>query len=436
MKYLFSILVVVFTFCLAGMAYQHFTFKPKPIHKEVKIEIPVVDESDSLPIINNHELKFKSLSNQLILKYLFNATHIDGKEGSWLPDIEDSCRLVISADHYCHTVIDTIVGFKRNQGDTLALVLFRTKGQNGNSNNNSGDVLGYAEFVKYNSLFVLEKFSKYYKRVFQHKSIYNKELISTLSSRSFVVDSIFDDRPVNTLKPFVHLNEKYLLGRLFGVKHFIDDKIGLWKPSIAETKNFLISTDNFCHTNLDSLFYFSKDGLDCALAIFTTYWYSEYEREIAGHSCGAMFSLAAFHKEEGKWHLDNLNRNFGEYGTWGEKSDYHIEIVGNRFCFLVLEPSFTGMGSIETNSISFEIPSFKNVFSYQIYGDNEGAAISERESYSNETKLSFSADSGMCKLKLVTTGTQYDYERKRKSRADKVQWFEYSSAQKKFKLIK
>ncbi len=97
-----------------------------------------------------------------------------------------------------------------------------------------------------------------------------------------------------------------------------------WIPAEAEKTIFKPDAGGFCHTILDTVFYYEQYGTAMALMVFITFNFDEYEIESC-HACAPHTGLATYRKmPDGSWTKANFRKSAMQSGAWGQPGDSRI----------------------------------------------------------------------------------------------------------------
>ncbi len=168
---------------------------------------------------------------------------------------------------------------------------------------------------------------------------------------------------------FNNLQDTTLLSKLFDNPIITEDKVALWKPNYYERMSIGVSYDGYCHTNIDTIMYFTSiDSVKNACVIFSTFKYNKDDNIGDCHFCGVPLSIALFQEnKEQKWELYKFEKHFSNIGHFGEirkdKCKISLIEIGDKWTCLSLKDGISGnMGEYE---------GFENLYSiekYLIYG--------------------------------------------------------------------
>ncbi len=213
---------------------------------------------------------------------------------------------------------------------------------------------------------------------------------------------------------FNNLNSQDVLNKLFDSPIMDSNETAIWKPNYYERMTFPVSYDGKCHSNIDTIMYFT-DGSNrkCACVIITNFNYRKgtfddsTKVEIGDcHFCGVPLGIALFSQTNSmQWELYKFEKIFttlGYFGVYktGRESAGKISLkkIGNNWTCLSLLQGVGGNGgylegyenlySIE----QFQIGGFPNnvlscIFSNTYYSSNIDAGIPEKDREEVKTEL-------------------------------------------------
>jgi hypothetical protein len=200
---------------------------------------------------------------------------------------------------------------------------------------------------------------------------------------------------------FESLDSGVLIKSIFNPKFVTKNGEACWVPDECEMINYPVSDDGYCHTILDTIFYYSVKNEKRALVLFTSYEYTDGERS-SYRASKPLLSIAQFEKNirKNKWRLENLRKNFIFCGYFGDRSNVSVVKLGRDFYCLKISNYSGGAGGGELlveefYSLEQFINEFgKEVFSYVAYSayDSDIEILTELkilEERSNEDDIYF-----------------------------------------------
>ncbi len=247
--------------------------------------------------------------------------------------------------------------------------------------------------------------------------------------------------------------KKELLTNLLADVKFDSTGKAIWKQNPNDTIQLPVSFDGNCHTNIDTVMYFSDvNQRKCAAIILTTYSYIEDSEDstktmIADcRSCGTAIGIALISENEDKtWKLYAFEKRFAELGYFGayrlDKMGYYDEQaqpgkislvkMGDRMTALKLTQGIGGnMGSLN----GFE--SFYTID--QSHLKERGIPLLFNYDYYNSQIFIEVSDEPMVEkteMKQVKGNGEYDdIELQKSGNKEKIEYYSYSV--KKAKYIK
>ena len=160
---------------------------------------------------------------------------------------------------------------------------------------------------------------------------------------------------------FKNLGKDEILKTLFDNPLIDSSGAAVWEPDYKDAMDLPVSFDGKCHTNIDTIMFFTDTrNRNCAAVVFTTYNYvkrnSDSGRvEIAGsHFSGVSLGIALFKKPVGEdWEIYAFRKRFSElgfFGTYRTGREDHGEIclkeIGDKWTCLSLKQGIGGSGGI------------------------------------------------------------------------------------------
>lgn len=165
------------------------------------------------------------------------------------------------------------------------------------------------------------------------------------------------------------MSRDVLLSELFHCIVFNERGEGLWEPETTDIDLFGQDDSGLCHTLMDTIFEFEREGRKNALAVFVTYEYDGEEINSC-HACAPVTSLATFEWQGGHWQLKRFRKNAASYGAWGEPCMYSLRKVSNEgIHVLVFEQSYTATGNMIDVEIWHELNQFEEVFRIEVFDE-------------------------------------------------------------------
>ena len=159
---------------------------------------------------------------------------------------------------------------------------------------------------------------------------------------------------------FKNLKDSTILSRLFDKPLLSENHEALWKPNYYERMSIGISADGYCHTNIDTILYFTSKNLKKnACVILTTYKYHYKKNDSTKlskgdcHFCGVPLGIALFQENKEKnWTLYAFEKQFASLGSFGtinkDKDKISLVEMGNSWTCLSLKNGINGnMGEYE-----------------------------------------------------------------------------------------
>ena len=231
---------------------------------------------------------------------------------------------------------------------------------------------------------------------------------------------------VETSKTFDLEDQNDLLTRLFDADSITADGEALWEPiTFADELSANVSDDDWMHTRLDTLLFYTAYNVERAVAVFETLHYNRGEVSDC-QSCGAQISVAIFEKmADGKWNIERFSKQFTTLGTYGYGGSVGLAQFGeNQWC-LSLEMTWQGQG-VYAEYLSFlNLEDLEKVFNLVIHEDNTGVLGEESDrAYSFDKALhllpTVETVFGWWEFDLVTQGTEPDNDVERAVPANTV----------------
>lgn len=129
------------------------------------------------------------------------------------------------------------------------------------------------------------------------------------------------------------ISEKKIMEILYDKNYDTTKKISHWKPKKSDLNQFSIklSPDGLLHTKLHLIHLFEIDSIPHLVVLTTTSKRDEYE-DLIDNSIGAapIVGAALFKNIGKKWYLQSVNRNIGQYGSFGKLSTPTFAKIGER----------------------------------------------------------------------------------------------------------
>jgi hypothetical protein len=149
---------------------------------------------------------------------------------------------------------------------------------------------------------------------------------STAAAKKPMVD--WDYGSTDTLRVFDSLTPRFVMNRVLDQPEYDSLGYALWKPNYNEQMEFHVSEDGKCHTNVDTvMFWTDRNQRKCAAMIFATDHFSSYpgkggKLEIGDcHFCGSAIGIALFYqRKDDRWRLYAFQKQITSIGIFGEYS--------------------------------------------------------------------------------------------------------------------
>ncbi len=170
----------------------------------------------------------------------------------------------------------------------------------------------------------------------------------------------------NNGSAFSNLEYKTLLGRLFDNPDFDTSQTAIWKPNYYERMTFPVSYDGKCHTNIDTIMYFTdREKRKCACVIVTTFNYRKGGFEDSTkiqigdcHFCGVPIGIALLAETKDKsWELYKFEKAFTSLGYFGtyrtgrqDAGKITLKEIGDKWTCLSLTQGVGGNGGYLSGS--------------------------------------------------------------------------------------
>ncbi len=227
-------------------------------------------------------------------------------------------------------------------------------------------------------------------------------------------------------------DEKTLLYRLFDADSINPSGEALWEPStFADELSADISDDDWMHTRLDTVLFYTNFDIERAVVVFETLHYEQGEVRDC-QACGAKISVAIFEKTaDGDWYIERFDKHLTSLGGNGLGGEIGLAQFGvNQWC-LSLEMNWSGQG-IYAEYLSFlNLDDLEKVFNLVIHEDNLGVLGGDSEySYAYDKAIhllpTVETITGWWEFDLVTQGTQPDDDVERAVPANTVERFAFN----------
>jgi hypothetical protein len=173
------------------------------------------------------------------------------------------------------------------------------------------------------------------------------------------------------------------------------------------------SDDGLCHTLLDTILMFNKNGVNNAVVVFGT---NEYEGgEIVNcHACQPMVSIAIFEKgSDNIWRLGKFIKNFCKDGFYGSMPGIGITKVGDNY-FLQVSDENEGMGYSGGGSIYWHLPSLVKSIT-TTFEDNSYNVTQKKDRHGRRDSIQDISANGKTKVLLLKLESSFvkgkDHER-------------------------
>lgn len=138
---------------------------------------------------------------------------------------------------------------------------------------------------------------------------------------------------------------------------------------------------------------YQDNGIEKKLLITKTAPESELldEDSYSCHGCSVVVSLALFNKQNGYWKVEQVQKNTGRFGSWGQVPLPEIVKIGNNKYALKYDLFNMGMG-YETgweDYIAIDKGKFNAIYNVITYSNNLGAAPPIKDQINTKSKVVF-----------------------------------------------
>lgn len=207
------------------------------------------------------------------------------------------------------------------------------------------------------------------------------------------------------------MNKDLIFKSLFGRIDVDANNEILWKfksnVSLDDIKQHAFSEDNFFHTSLDNIFYFSDNDKESVLAVLFTYKYvlSEDKKKFIRadcHMCNPVMGIATFTKEtDGKWKLFNNTILAIAAGSFGEKPKYSFQNLGKNMDVLVINDGYGNQGKydeyvnyVAVNNVDY----LKSIFNYSSIDSYDGGWDEKKAYLISQTSVESTSSNSAYKI--------------------------------------
>ncbi len=197
---------------------------------------------------------------------------------------------------------------------------------------------------------------------------------------------------------FHELSDTSLLGRLFDDPIFDSSGMALWKPNYYERMSFRVSYDGLCHTNIDTIMYWTdREKRRCACVVLATHKFRKGNVldstvvEVSDcHFCGVALGIVLLAQQpDSSWKLYRFEKAFttlGYFGTYRtgrqDAGSIALKKIGDPWTCISLKEGVGGNGgestgyenlySIEQFQLSgFPDRTLSTIFGYDYYHEEE-----------------------------------------------------------------
>ncbi|WP_338792215.1 hypothetical protein [Bernardetia sp. MNP-M8] len=161
-----------------------------------------------------------------------------------------------------------------------------------------------------------------------------------------------------------------------------------WKPNFYESKQNVISDEDFAYTHLDTVFFYQEGNIKKAVVIFATYMY-EKNRAIDCHFCAPTISVATFEYDEKlkKWQVNKFDKFYGTHGLYGKIQTIVLKKIGKEKIALFFYAGFTHMGENYSCTTIYDLSKFEKLKTVKTHYENLGShPESEKEKWIKTSK--------------------------------------------------
>lgn len=245
---------------------------------------------------------------------------------------------------------------------------------------------------------------------------YSRLLLSFKKSLLFTAlmaaTSLVSLAQTQVMEPFDLNDRESLLLRFFDADSIAENGEALWEPvTFSDVVSSNISSDGFVHTALDTIMYFSINGVNKAVVLFETLPY-EKGAVVDCHACGAQVSAAVL-DETGKdsWQVVKFAKHFTTQGSFGLNGESDLVQFGEEQWCLRLQMSWEGQGIYGEYVTFYNLDDFQKMFNYTLHEDNMGAfEEGSLRAYAFDKSIHFipnvETESGWWDFDMVMQGTQ------------------------------
>lgn len=177
-------------------------------------------------------------------------------------------------------------------------------------------------------------------------------------------------------KSFSSLEKEFVVKRLFDNAEFNSKGEILWTPNYSEAINNQVSDDNYCHTIMDTIMYYSTSEYDNAVIVFATYYYENGVKSSC-HACAPMIGVATFERKiDTNWQIKQFQKSLMYSGSWGGMDKVALNKIGNNTYCLSLSGGYGNQGCFDNYTYYYSLKpedEFRKLFFYYSYSSDEGA---------------------------------------------------------------
>lgn len=222
-----------------------------------------------------------------------------------------------------------------------------------------------------------------------------------------------------------------LLATLFDAKQMLQSGEAVWTPAhYAERLDARVSDDGYFHTFLDTVLYFKKEGIERAIAVFSTVRFAKGQPEACA-GCDALMSAALLvQTTRGDWYVEQFARHFTTCSQPDGTALSGIKQFGpQEWCLSLTTDQLQG-DVFRTVTGYYNLETLERVFYVREHEDNDVEEhLPEEKMYQFDKSIHFltalETHTGWWDFEIVTRGSMLDPDLKRSVTANKVERYTF-----------